>query len=99
MSTTETENALLFKDSDGVARKLDGCHLYLDKAGRHWLWSDALGHNLAYKIKNREDTLLCAISSLLFTIKLRDEKIAKLQRIADLAEKFAAEVSPENIDD
>ena len=50
---------------------------------------------LVYLTKKREDTLLTAIDSLLFAVKLRDERTAGLQRIADLAQKFADEVKPD----
>lgn len=94
-----TDNLLKYRDSDGVNRTVEGCNLHVDKQGRHWLWSEQLQHNLAYRIQEREDCLLAAISSLLFTIKLRDERIAKLQRIADLAEAFADQVKPDEAED
>jgi len=93
--TTDTDNNLTYRDSDGALREVTGCSLYQDKAGRYWLWSDALQHNLAYKIKGKEDCLLAAIDSLLFTIKLRDERIAGLQRVADLAFAFADQIKPD----
>ena len=86
---------LTYIDSDGARQKVEDCDLSQDKAGRYWLWSDALQHNLAYKIKSREDCFLAAIDSLLFTIQLRDEKIAALQRIADLASAFADQIKEE----
>lgn len=88
--------SLTYLDSDGVRREVNGCTLTKDKANRYWLWSEQLGHNLAYKSKEREDCFLSAISSLLFTITLRDERIASLQRIADLAQEFAKAVNPED---
>jgi hypothetical protein len=42
--------------------------------------------------------LLAAIDSLLFTIKLKDERINKLQRVNDLAEQFVATAFPSNED-
>lgn len=90
---------LSYRDSDGVLRELKDCTLYQDKVGRYWLWSEQLEHNLAYKIKEKEDCLLCAIDSLLFTIKLRDERIVALQRVADLAQQFADQIKPDNEDE
>ena len=86
---------LTYIDSDGARQKVKGCKLSQDKAGRYWLWSDALQRNLAYKIKGREDCLLAAINSLLFYIDLRDKQIAALQRIADLASDFADQIKPD----
>jgi len=90
MSST-IEN-LTYRDSDGVSRQVEGCNLYQDKAGRYWLWSESLEHNLAHKIKEKEDCLLAAISSLLFTIQLKEECIMSLQRIVHLAQRFADEI-------
>jgi hypothetical protein len=39
------------------------------------------------------------LTKLLFHIKLKDERIATLQRIADLAQRFADEVKPDEITD
>lgn len=89
------DNSLHYYDSDGARRAIKGCSLSKDKAGRYWLWSEQLKHNLAYKIKDREDCFLAAIASLLFTIKLKDERIASLQRIATLAEEFASVINSE----
>jgi hypothetical protein len=86
--------ALTYTDHDGVQRTIEGCNLTIDKAGRYWLWSEQLKHNLAFKERSKEDCLLSAINSLLFTIELKDNRIADLQRIADLAMKFAEEVNP-----
>ena len=90
---------LHYRDSDGAMREVDGCSMTTDKAGRYWLWSDALEHNLAYKAKTREDCLLAAIDSLLFTISMRDSRIAELRRIADLARQFADAVKPDEPED
>ena len=85
---------LTYIDSDGVRREVEGCILTVDKLGRYWIWSEQLQQNLVYKTKGKEDALLSAISSLLFTIELRDRRIASLQRIADLAQEFAEAVNP-----
>jgi hypothetical protein len=71
----------------------------VDKFDRHWIWSDQLDHNLVYKTKGRENALLAAIDLLLFTIQLRDKRIAGLQRIADLAQQFADAVKPDEESD
>jgi hypothetical protein len=71
----------------------------VDKFDRHWIWSNQLDHNLVYKTKGRENALLAAIDSLLFTIQLRDERIAGLQRISDLAQQFADAVKPDEESD
>lgn len=92
--TLET-TALTYTDHDGARREVEGCRMTVDKLDRHWIWCDQLDQNLVYKTKGREDALLAAIDSLLFTIQLRDERIEGLQRIADLAEKFAAAVKPD----
>ena len=89
-----TNSKLPYKDSDGVPREVRGCTLTVDHLDRHWIWSEQLQRNLVYKTKGRENALLSAINSLLFTIQLRDERIAALQRIADLAERFAEEAFP-----
>ena len=86
---------LTYLNSDGERRELEGCVLTQDKPGRFWLWSEALQHNLAYKAKTKEDCLLMTIDSLLFTISLRDKRIAALQRIANLAERFADQIKPD----
>ena len=91
MTTTST---LTYRDHDGVPREIKGCRLTVDHLDRHWIWSEQLDHNLVYKTKGRENALLATIDSLLFSLKLRDERIAGLQRIVTLAEAFAAEVTP-----
>lgn len=96
MSSADNESlSLKYRDSDGVLREIEECTMTRDKGGRFWLWCEQLEHNLAYKAPSREDCLLAAIDSLLFTVKLRDERIAKLQRIADLAEAFADQIKPD----
>lgn len=89
------QEQLSYYDNDGIPRVLEGCTLSVDRAGRYWLWSEQLQHNLAHKIKTREACLLAAINSLLFTVELRDERIAELKRIADLALRFADEIKPD----
>lgn len=93
--TNQETTPLTYIDHDGARRDIKGCRLTVDHLERHWIWSDQLQHNLVYKTKGREDALLAAIDSLLFTIKLRDERIAGLQRIADLASAFADQVKPD----
>lgn len=85
-----------YRDYDGAIREIRDCTLTVDSLDRHWIWSEALQHNLVYKTKGRENALLAAIDSLLFTVHLRDQRIAALQRIADLAQRFADEVKPDN---
>lgn len=95
MSEQTPNTSLAYRDSNGEPRSVEGCRLSVDKAGKFWLWSDQLDSNLAYKAKTREDCLLDAISSLLFSIALRDERIGALQRIADLANQFADQIKPD----
>ncbi len=90
---------LTYRDPDGERRELKGCTLTQDTVGRFWLWSENLECNLAYKAKTKEDCLLSAIDSLLFTINLRDERIRALKRIADLAERFADAVKSDVIEE
>lgn len=94
-----TENKLTYVDHDGVFREVRGCGLTVDKFDRHWIWCEQLQHNLVYKTKGRENALIAAIDSLLFTVSLRDERIAELQRVVSLAERFAAEAFPDNAED
>ena len=96
MTKTSTEIPLTYVDHDGAHRVVRGCKLTVDHLDRHWIWSEQLQHNLVYKTKGRENALLAAIDSLLFTIQLRDERIAALQRVHDLAQRFAAEAFPED---
>lgn len=95
MNSPEIEKKLTYTDHDGARREVKGCRLTVDHLDRHWIWSDQLQRNLVYKTKGREDALLTAIASLLFTVQLRDERIAGLQRIADLATAFADAVKPD----
>ena len=89
---------LNYGDSDGARRTVKGCKLTQDKGGRYWLWSEQLEHNLAYKAKTKEDALLLAIDSLLFTIHLKDGQLRALNRINDLALQFANEIKPDTDD-
>ena len=90
---------LIYKDHEGAKREVRGCNLVMDSLDRYWIWSEQLQHNLVYKTKGKENALLAAIDSLLYTIQLRDERINRLQRIADLAEKFAEKILPEREED
>lgn len=92
------ETSLTYVDHDGARCIVSGCRLTVDHLDRHWIWSEQLGHNLVYKTKGRENALLTAIDSLLFTIKLRDEHIVALQRVHGLAQQFATEAFPEELE-
>lgn len=92
---TETLSNLTYVDHNGARRVVRGCRLTVDHLDRHWIRSEQLDYNLVYKTKGRENALLAAIDSLLFTIRLRDERIAALQRVYDLAQRFADEAFPE----
>ena len=95
----QTNIPMNYIDHDGARREVRGCRMTVDKFDRHWIWSEQIRHNLVYKAKGRENALLAAIDSLLFTIQLRDERIAGFKRIADLAERFVAEAFPEDGED
>lgn len=95
MEKTSTEIALTYVNHNGELHQVRGCRMTVDQLDRYWMWSEALEHNLVYKTKGRENALLAAIDSLLFTIQLRDERIAALQRVHDLAQRFADEAFPE----
>jgi hypothetical protein len=99
MNTLNLDTSLDYRDSDGVVRTIEGCNLTLDKANRYWLWCESLEHNLAYKARTKEDALLIAIDSLLFTIQLRDERLEALERIHKLAVEFADKIKPDNEED
>lgn len=99
MNSPEPNLSLTYRGYEGTICRLEQCSLGVDRAGRYWLWSEQLKLNLAYKIGSREDCLLAAIDSLLFSIKLRDERIATLQKVYDLANKFASEAFPRNEED
>lgn len=91
----ETNNKLTYTDHEGAWREVKGCRMTVDKFDRYWVWSDQLAHNLVYRTKGREDALLASMDSLLFILKLRDERITELQRIVDLAVAFADAVKPD----
>lgn len=93
--STEPNLSLDYRSSDGEPRKLEGCKMYVDKAGRYWLWSEQEQSNLSYRHKTRDECLLSAISILLFTIRLHEKRIKELQRIADLAAEFADKIKPD----
>jgi hypothetical protein len=99
MSDQPTSSKLTYIDSDGERRELEGCNLTVDKFDRHWICSDQLDQNLAYKTKGRENALLAAIDSLLFKIQLRDARIADIRRIEKLAQDFAGAVKPDEESD
>jgi len=90
--TEQTDIPMTYTGHDGARHEVEGCRLTVDKFDRHWIWCDQLQHNIVYQTKGREDALLSAIASMLFIIRLRDERIAGLQRIAELAHAFADEV-------
>jgi hypothetical protein len=96
MNKTSTEIPLTYIDHDGARREVRGCRMTVDQLGRHWIWSEQIERNLVYKTKGRENALLAAIDSLLFTIQLKDERIVALQRVHDLAQRFAEEAFPED---
>lgn len=98
MKPTRAEMKLTYVDCDGATQEVEDCTLTVDSLDRHWIWSEKLELNPAYQTKGRENALLAAIDSLLFTIQLRDERIAELQRIANLAERFVAEVTLDDED-
>lgn len=90
---------LEYTDSDGLRRTIEGVEVTKDKAGRYWLWSEQLQHNIAYKEATLDDALKSAIDSLLFTLRLRDERIKALQRIADEVDAFIEKVRPTDEED
>lgn len=96
MNKPTTSTTLTYIDHDGARREVKGCHMTVDASGRHWIWSDQLGYNLVYKTEEREYALLAAIDSLLFSLKLRDERTAELQRIVNLATEFADKIKPDD---
>lgn len=101
MTTPEIQpmGDLSYIDSDGRTLTIEGCRLHIDKAGRYWIWSDIVGHNLVYKSKGLDNSLVAAIGSLLHIITLRDERISRLQQIANLALGFADAIKPDEVSD
>lgn len=85
---------LSYISSDNDLREVRGCELTVDHLDRHWIWSEQLEQNLVYKTKGRENALIASIDSLLFLIELKNERIAELSRIVDLASKFSEEAFP-----
>lgn len=96
---TMTSENLIYRNSDLYKTEVEGCRLTKAKNGKFYLWSEALEHNLAYNMATREDALLAAIDSLLFTIKLKDNRIAELQRVYDMASALADMIKPDPEDD
>ena len=92
------DSTLSYTDHDGARREVKGCSISVDHLGRHYIWSEQLQQNLVYKTKGRENALIASIDSLLFILQLGDERIAKLQRIADLASAFADQIKPDEND-
>lgn len=92
---TMTAENLIYRNSEGWKTEVKGCELTKAKNEKFYLWSEALKHNLAYNVQTREDALLAAIDSLLFTIELRDKKIAELQRVYNLAAELADMIKPD----
>ncbi len=80
---------------DNKARIIEGVRHSLDKQGKHWIWCESLEHNLAYKSETFENALLSSIASLLYTIELKNERIADLQKISNLAQAFADQIKPD----
>lgn len=91
----KTSESLAYRNHEGIQRKVSDCILSVNN-DVYWIWSNYLEQNLVYKTKGRENALLAAIDSLLFTIQLRDQRIAALQRVVNLAERFAEEAFPSN---
>jgi hypothetical protein len=89
---------LTYTDHEGAVREVCGCALTVDHLGRHWIWSEQTQSNLVYKTKGREDALLAALAAALFIIRLRDERIAALQPIVDMAHAFADQIKPDEDD-
>lgn len=92
--TNKETTKLTYRDHDGITREVKGCTMTVDHLDRHWIWNDKQESNLVYRTKGRENALIAALNRALFIIQLRDERIAGLQRIADLAQAFAAEIIP-----
>lgn len=95
MTTEAASSKLTYVDHDGARREVRGCSLTVDHLDRHWIWCEQQKSNLVYKTKGRDNALIASIDALLFIISLRDERIAALQRVADLATAFADQIKPD----
>jgi hypothetical protein len=89
---------LTYIDHEGAQRTIKGLSVSQDKTGRYWLWSEALEQNLAYKEKSKEDMLMSALSSALFLLELKQEKLDRLQELEKKVLDFAYDVSPKEED-
>lgn len=98
MSEQREKVIMAYVDHDGAKRVVRGCTMSVDQLDRYWIWSEQLEQNLVYMTRGKENALLAAIDSLLFTIQLRDERISALQRIAALAIEFADQIKPDEDD-
>lgn len=88
---------LHYRDSEGILRQVKGVEITQDKkSGKYWVWSEALEHNLAYKIVTREDALVASISSLLSAIELKNKELEELREIYKLAEQLADRIKPDS---
>jgi len=74
---------LFYIDRDDANREVIGCMMIVDGFDNHWIWSEQMQRYIVRRTQGRENALLAAIDNLLSTIQLQDERIAKLQRIAD----------------
>lgn len=87
--------SLDFIDHNGQPSSVHDCEMSIDASGRFYLWSEGLEQNLAHRARDRNSCLLEAIDSLLFLIKLRDERIAEMKVTCDIARKFADAINQE----
>ena len=85
---------LYYKCNDNITHEIKGLTL-TENSGKYWIWSETLEHNLVYKSPTYENALLASIASLLHTIELKNETIADLQIVADLAYSFADKIKPD----
>lgn len=83
---------LTYTNHEGATQEIEGCTLKVDALDRHWIWCEQLDHNIVYKTKGRENALLAAIDSLLFAVRLRDERIADMKRTTELAQRFVEDM-------
>lgn len=84
--------SLNYIDSDGAMSTVKGLTVTQDKAGRYWIWSEQLQCNVAYKAKTMEDAVLIALDSLLFTIKLKQEKVDAFYELQNKVGSFIESV-------